>query len=147
MGDFRRLTGLRRLIFSRSLQVLVLAVFVFGAVAFLSRLPGWSLMDYRAFDYLSTIKGPGVPSDDVVIVAIDEPSLAEINTQWPWPRSLHAQLVTSLRAAGARVIGLDIIFSEPSSTANDQALAEVMGPDVVLAADETIVTAEQADRY
>lgn len=137
----------RRLMASRSLQVLLLAVFVFAAVAVLSRLPAWSLMDLRAFDYLSTIKGPGVPSDDVVIVAIDEPSLAEINTQWPWPRTLHAQLVANLRAAGAKVIGLDIIFSEPSSPANDQALADVMGPDVVLAADETIVSAEQADQY
>ncbi|TNM62074.1 CHASE2 domain-containing protein [Aliirhizobium smilacinae] len=143
---FRRST-VRRLVVSRPLQVLLLAVFVFGAVALLSRLPAWSLMDYRAFDYLSTIKGPGVPSDDVVIVAIDEPSLAEINTQWPWPRSLHAQLVSHLRAAGAKVIGLDIIFSEPSSAANDQALADVIGPDVVLAADETVVTSDQADQY
>lgn len=132
---------------ARSLQVLLLSVFVFGAVALLSRLPGWALMDYRAFDYLSTIRGPGVPSDDIVIVAIDEPSLADINMQWPWPRSLHARLVTQLRDAGAKVIGLDIIFSEPSSSVNDQALADVMGPDVVLAADETIVTAEQADQY
>ncbi|MFK4766553.1 CHASE2 domain-containing protein [Rhizobium sp. ZW T2_16] len=132
---------------SRSVQVLLLSVFVFGAVALLSRLPGWALMDYRAFDYLSTIRGPGVPSDDIVIVAIDEPSLAEINMQWPWPRSLHARLVTQLRDAGAKVIGLDIIFSEPSSSVNDQALADAMGPDVVLAADETIVTAEQADQY
>ncbi len=132
---------------ARSVQVLLLSVFVFGAVALLSRLPGWALMDYRAFDYLSTIRGPGVPSDDIVIVAIDEPSLAEINMQWPWPRSLHARLVTQLRDAGAKIIGLDIIFSEPSSSVNDQALADVMGPDVVLAADETIVTAEQADQY
>lgn len=147
MGNFRNFTGIRRLSSLRSPQVLLLAVLVFAVVTLLARLPAWSLMDYRAFDYLSTIKAPGVPSDDVVIVAIDEPSLAEINTQWPWPRSLHAQLVSSLRAAGAKVIGLDIIFSEPSSAANDQALAEVMGPDVVLAADETVVTSEQADQY
>lgn len=131
----------------RWLQVLLLSLFVFAAVALVARLPAWSLLDDRAFDYLSTIKGPLLPSDDIVIVAIDEPSLAEINTQWPWPRSLHARLVESLRAAGARVIGLDIIFSEPSSDDNDKALAVAMGPDVVLAGDETVVTSEQADQF
>jgi adenylate cyclase len=131
----------------RWLQALLLSVFVFFSVALAARLPAWSLLDDRAFDYLSTIKGPGLPSGDIVIVAIDEPSLAEINTQWPWPRSLHARLVTSLRAAGAKVIGLDIIFSEPSIPADDRALAAAMGPDVVLAGDETVVTSDQADQF
>ena len=49
---------------------------------------------------------------DIVIVAIDEASLASIG-RWPWSRSVHADLVNKLKKAQARVIGLDIIFSEP----------------------------------
>ncbi|WP_105404278.1 adenylate/guanylate cyclase domain-containing protein [Neorhizobium sp. T7_12] len=137
----------RRFFSSRGIQVAVLAAFFFAAVALIARLPGWPLIDYRAFDYLSTVGAKPLAEDGPIIVAIDEPSLAEINIQWPWPRSLHARLITQLRAAGARVIGLDIIFSEPSVPAEDKALAEALGPDVVLAGDETLVTSDQADQF
>ena len=104
----------RRPFASRRVQVLTLSLFIFAAVSRVSRLPAWPLIDYRAFDYLSTIGAERLPDDGPVIVAIDEPSLAEINVQSPWPRSLHARLISALRAAGAKVIGIDIIFSEPS---------------------------------
>jgi adenylate cyclase len=136
-----------RVLASRPVQVLLLAAFVFAGVALATRLPGWPLVDYRAFDYLSTLHMPPLDKDAPVIVAIDEPSLAEINLQWPWPRSLHARLISQLRAAGAKAVGLDIIFSEPSIPAEDEALAQVLGPDVVLAGDETLVTSPQADQF
>ncbi|MDR6817614.1 adenylate cyclase [Neorhizobium sp. 2083] len=132
---------------SRGVQVAILAAFFFAATALVMRLPGWPLIDYRAFDYLSTIGAAPLAKDGPIIVAIDEPSLAEINVQWPWPRSLHARLISQLRAAGAKVIGIDIIFSEPSTPAEDEALAAALGPDVVLAGDETLVTSDQADQF
>ncbi len=49
---------------------------------------------------------------DVIIVAIDEASLESIG-RWPWSRIVHADLVNKLKREQARVIGLDIIFSEP----------------------------------
>lgn len=131
---------------SRPVQILLLAALVMALTTFVARLPAWALIDGRAFDYLSTLKWEPRPDDGPVIVAIDEPSLAEINTQWPWPRSLHGRLVRALRAAGARAIGLDIIFSEPSSPEEDGALAAALGPDVVLAGDETLVKSAQADQ-
>ncbi|MCQ1769849.1 adenylate/guanylate cyclase domain-containing protein [Neorhizobium galegae] len=137
----------RRFFASRGIQVVILAAFFFAAAAFITRLPGWPLMDYRAFDYLSTVWAEPLAEGGVIIVAIDEPSLAEINMQWPWPRSLHARLITQLRAAGTRVIGLDIIFSEPSAPSEDEALAAALGSDVVLAGDETLVTSDQADQF
>ncbi len=106
----------------------------------------WQLLEAKSFDVLSTIHPPGISSDGPVIVAIDEPSLAEINTQWPWPRSLHAKLVRQLRAAGAKAIGIDIIFAEPSNTADDEAFAAAMQQDVVLAGDETLIRTPQADQ-
>ncbi len=65
------------------------------------------------------------PPQDIVIVAIDEASLSALG-RWPWPRRTHAQLVRGLSAAGAKVIALDIIFSEADSSdpKGDQALAE-----------------------
>lgn len=132
---------------SRRMRLVLLAVVVFLAATALTRLPAWSLIDYRAFDYLSTLWHAPLPDDGPVIVAIDEPSFADINLQWPWPRSLHGQLVKSLRDAGAKVIALDVIFSEPTTAGEDEALAAALGPDVVLAGDETLISSAQADQF
>lgn len=61
------------------------------------------------------------PSSDILIVAIDEPSLQALG-RWPWPRSVHAQLIDQLQASGAKSIVLDILLVEPSQ--EDALLAE-----------------------
>ncbi|MGP6098083.1 CHASE2 domain-containing protein [Pseudomonas aeruginosa] len=50
----------------------------------------------------------------ILVVAIDDRSLESLG-HWPWPRSVHAELLDRLAAAGARSVLLDVIFSEPSS--------------------------------
>ncbi|EJC76786.1 putative transmembrane sensor domain protein [Rhizobium leguminosarum bv. trifolii WSM2012] len=135
-----------RHITSRHLRLLVLSLTTLIAISLLSRLPAWSLLELRSFDYLSTVDDPRPPQGGPVIVAIDEPSLADINAQWPWPRSLHAELISQLRAAGARAIGLDIIMAEPSNPDNDAAIAKAVGADIVLAGDETLIETPQASQ-
>jgi len=65
------------------------------------------------------------PSHEIVIVAIDEPSMAAIG-RWPWRRALHAALLRRIAADDPRCIGLDLLLTEP-----DQ---EHPGDDDVLAA-------------
>ena len=101
------------------------------------------LVEARLYDIFSTIAPPLPPQPGAVIVAIDEPSFSEIGRRWPWPRDLHARLVDRLRRAGAKVIGLDIIFAEPSDDEADRALASNLGPDVVLAADDVATALDQ----
>jgi adenylate cyclase len=55
---------------------------------------------------------PDVP---VLIVDIDEHSLKQVG-QWPWPRTVLAQLVDKLREAGAAVVAFDVLFSEADRT-------------------------------
>lgn len=50
--------------------------------------------------------------DRVVVVGIDEPSLQALG-RWPWPRNLHAELINKLSEAGARTVGLTVLYSEP----------------------------------
>lgn len=52
------------------------------------------------------------PSLPVRVVDIDEDSLKAIG-QWPWPRTVLADLVDKLAAGGAVAIGFDIVFPEP----------------------------------
>ncbi|MGQ2928779.1 MAG: CHASE2 domain-containing protein [Neoaquamicrobium sediminum] len=125
----------------------LVAILVSAIVLSLQLVPAWRLAELRLFDFLTTVDLPAVSDGAPVIVAIDEPSLAEIGLQWPWPRALHARLVESLRAAGASVIGLDIIFAEASSEEQDAALQAAMGPDVVLAGDESWIDTEHARQH
>src|SRR5215813_9840050 len=69
----------------------------------------------------------GPAPSDVVIVAIDDPSIAALG-RWPWPRSVHATLLDRLREEGARAVALDIWFTEPdpNSPEGDIALARAM---------------------
>ncbi len=55
---------------------------------------------------------PSEPSSDIVIIDIDEVSLAAIG-QWPWSRSIHGQLLDAI--GSARMVGFDVLFTEPSS--------------------------------
>ena len=71
---------------------------------------------------------------DIVVIAIDAPSIEKIGV-WPWPRSLHADLLRRLEIAGVRDIVFDVDFSAPSDAASDQAFVEALqaaGGSVVL---------------
>jgi adenylate cyclase len=68
-------------------------------------------MELKSLDYRVKIKGREKPVDDVVIVAIDEKSIKEIG-RWPWSRDVIARGIEKLINMGAKVIGLDIVFSE-----------------------------------
>lgn len=57
-------------------------------------------------------------SAPAVIVAIDEASLDRFG-QWPWPRTLLAQLIDRIRAAGPAAIGIDILFAETDRLSPD----------------------------
>ena len=56
---------------------------------------------------------PAPVDDRILVVAIDEKSLAELG-RWPWSRRLHAGLINRLTAAGANGVALDILLSQPA---------------------------------
>jgi adenylate cyclase len=72
-------------------------------------------MDDKLRDFLFLARGTTQASSDVVIVDIDEKSLKTLG-QWPWERSIVAQMLINLSDAKAGIIGLDIIFSEADKT-------------------------------
>ena len=64
-------------------------------------------------------------SGDIVVVAIDAPSIEQIGV-WPWPRRLHADLLRRLDSAGVRDVVFDVDFSSPSDPASDRAFVEAL---------------------
>jgi len=86
---------------------------------------------------------PEAPADlpDVVLVAIDPQSVRAL-PGWPWPRSVYAQAVRRLDAAGARAIAIDIDFSVARDSVHDAELARALAESgrVVLAAFRQVET-------
>lgn len=74
-------------------------------------IPFQSTVRHFAFDLYQKSMPRERVSSPVVIVDIDEQSLAEYG-QWPWPRSLVAQLIDKVGAMQPASIGLDIIMPE-----------------------------------
>src|SRR5579863_2961385 len=77
---------------------------------------------------------PRQATGDIVLVAIDPFSIEKIGV-WPWPRSLHAELIDKLESAGVSDIAFDVDFSSPSSAVDDRAFADALhraGGSVVL---------------
>ncbi len=73
------------------------------------------------------------PSPNIVIAAIDDQTLSAYGRLGDWPRSLHAQAIANLSAAGARAIGFDVLFAETSAEDSTLATAISQAGNVVLA--------------
>ena len=86
----------------------------------------------RTFDTFQRIDPRVKTVRPVTIIDIDERSLAKFG-QWPWPRTLIADMITELKRLGGVAIGFDIIFAE----------ADRLNPDV---AAETFRNLDDATR-
>lgn len=64
-------------------------------------------------------------SGDIVVVEIDSQSLADIGV-WPWPRTIYADLLDRLMAAGVDEVAFDIDFSSASTPEHDAAFAAAL---------------------
>ena len=103
-----RLSPDQRRYLAEHVSVLCLVV---GLCALLTISGALSFVDRYIYDNLLQAL-PDDPSQDVVIVGIDEYSLREIG-RWPWDREVHAQLIERLTEMGARAVLMDLILSEP----------------------------------
>jgi adenylate cyclase len=82
----------------------------------------------RTFDLFQVLLPREQTTRPVVIVDIDEASLKEIG-QWPWPRTVVADLITRISQLGAVALGFDIVFAEPDRMSPSVAAASFRGLD------------------
>jgi len=86
----------------------------------------------RGFDLVERLWPRAADSARVAIVDIDEKSLAQYG-QWPWPRHLVAELVQRIAQGHPRVVGIDIVFSEPDRLSPTEIARELPGLPPALA--------------
>lgn len=82
--------------------------------------PEWVL-----YHGLFEARGPQARNETITVVGIDEASLEDLRV-WPPPRTVYAQLVDGLVAAGAKVVALDVVFPQDQSPETDAALAAAL---------------------
>src|SRR5512146_743202 len=102
-----------------------LSLVLFFLVLALSAIPGIRDSQERLTDSYFRLAPVPQQQSPVVVVLIDDQSLQKYG-RWPWSRALLARLTSNLSQAGAQVIGLDILLSEPQSQAADAALAAAL---------------------
>ncbi len=145
LSSFLKQTGIALKLFQRGGNVLLRSREALGPVGFAHLLMGtWAILgatvtvldlgiaeflERRTQTFFFQLRGPLLPPDDVVILAIDEPSLnqkqfyqsdpselahLEPLSQWPWQRAAYAIAIERLMAAGAQAVAIDLIFDSPS---------------------------------
>lgn len=96
-----------RAFFKKAVLLLVLAGVTF-ILLYANSLERWDNLFYDGLIRLMERPAP----TDILIIAIDDQSLNELG-RWPWSRRRHAQLLEELSSTGVKIIGFDILFSEP----------------------------------
>jgi adenylate cyclase len=82
-------------------------------------------LDWR-FRHLSV---PSRHDKSIVLVMVDQASLNHYEKEfmyWPWPRGAYESVLRFMKAGGAKVVVFDVLFTNPSTAADDQILSNAL---------------------
>ena len=92
-----------------------IGLLILVALHFMGLIPYQEKLRAASFDLYQVAFPRERVSAPVMIVDIDEASLTKLG-QWPWPRSLLAQLVNRISEMNPAAVALDILMPEPDRT-------------------------------
>ncbi len=130
----------------RKTALLVAVAFVaagLGVVVYATHL--FRRTELQTIDARFSIRGTQPTPVGIVLVQIDPGTLQKLRQRFPFPRAFEARVIDHLREAGAKVIAMDIQFTQPTDPTDDQDLAaaiERAHGKVVLAATEVASNGE-----
>lgn len=79
--------------------------------------PRWlTRLEAMAYDLRVLVRGERPPPQDIILVGVDDRSLQEVG-RWPWSRLVQAQLIEMISQDQPKVIGLDVLYTEPEGGA------------------------------
>jgi len=112
LSDFSRATGLKK----HPALYWGIGITVFFLIIAYTHTDFLEILERKLYDVRMELRGGTEDSDKIVIVDIDNESIEKIG-RWPWPRFHIAAGIGKISAAGAKVIGLNIIYSEEEDSA------------------------------
>ena len=77
----------------------------------------------KFYDYIMIDKP--VESKDIVVVNIGEKAIEKYG-QWPFPREVHAKIISDLYGGEAGIVGSTILMPEPDRMGTDRVLVDVL---------------------
>jgi adenylate cyclase len=85
-------------------------------------------LDMRWLDAKFRLRGPRTPSQDLIIVGLDDRTTSTLGSARVFERHHAAALVDAISSGGPAVIGFDILYSDAdvSDEANDRIFAEAI---------------------
>lgn len=85
--------------------------------------PAARLADEWLRDHIVRLQVVDEPEDRILVVDLDETTLARY--PWPWPRARMADLIEKLMGDQARAVALDIVMPEPGEASGDARMAQL----------------------
>ena len=77
----------------------------------------------KFYDYLMMDKT--VQSEQIVVANIGEKAIEKYG-QWPFPREVHAKIISDIYGGGAGIVGSTILMPEPDRLGTDRALVDAL---------------------
>ena len=131
---------------AKSKRLIIAAVLIGAFIGLVVSLLGGEFQRRLVFDSWQDLAPRDSRSDDVVVVMIDDASVAK-KGQWPWRRTDVAALIENIAQTGPKVIGIDIYFTEPDRM-RPANFADLYTEDALDAATrEKLLTLPYGDQY
>lgn len=98
-----------------------------AALALVAVVPGFGELERHTRDLrLAAFQPPEPRSERVAVIAIDEETIARFAYRSPVDRRFLAELLSAIDRQGARAIGIDLIFDQPTETDKDAILFDTL---------------------
>ena len=122
---------------------IVFLLFLGSSYLYILKVQLFEDLNSKIVDSYFLLRGEKKPSDNIVIVDIDEKSLQFLG-QWPWSRDVIARIIENLTAAQVGIVGLDIIFAEADNSSPSKVLKRLgLGYENVPDYDKVLATVLQ----
>ena len=90
----------------------------------LLRMDFLDILELKLYNVMVGLRGDPGSQSDIVIVDIDDDSIEKIG-RWPWPRYILADGIRKINSGGPKVIGLNLILSEPEESTGLKTVKEL----------------------
>lgn len=75
---------------------------------------------------LAALEAPKPPSDQIIVLALDEETLSQFAYRSPIDREFIAALIERIDSAGAKAIAVDVLIDQPSEPSKDDRLYSII---------------------
>jgi adenylate cyclase len=104
---------------NKKIIALMISIVVFAVVSVLHLCGVFHYLENKSYDLrVRFFASSSRPSDNIVVILLNQDSIdwaqQERGWGWPWPRKAYAEILDYVNIGGAKAVGFDIIYSEPS---------------------------------